>query len=312
MSHDGWQRVTKNSPCPICGHPDNCTVSDDGSVVWCGRIEDGSLRENAGGQFLHQLKDSVPWPDARSISPPRRTRKADRTTTQPKASDHEKWARVVATDRSKPDNAEKVQELARQLKVAPSALHELQVGWRDGHWTIPERDASGRFIGVSLRALDGSKRQMPGGNRGLVYADDWLKGDGPVLIVEGASDTAAILSLGGCVVGRPSNTGGADLLVELLDDVPSNQTIAVVGENDRKSHDELSPSVKNRHQPSCIGCSSCWPGQFGAYQTAKKLAEQLQRPIEIWFPPEHAKDARELIGEYVDAGQVEWLSCGSR
>src|SRR5262245_53494927 len=53
-----WSRVSRQHPCPICGKPDNCEVSADGRVVWCGRIPEGSLRQNAGGQFLHRLNDT--------------------------------------------------------------------------------------------------------------------------------------------------------------------------------------------------------------------------------------------------------------
>lgn len=54
---DAWRRVSKREPCPICGKPDNCSVSVDGGAVWCGRVSDGSVRENVGGQYLHVLGD---------------------------------------------------------------------------------------------------------------------------------------------------------------------------------------------------------------------------------------------------------------
>ncbi len=50
----------------------------------------------------------------------------------------------------------------------------------------------------------------------------------PVLVVEGASDTAAGMDLGFVTVGRPSAEGGIKLLVSLL----KNRAVCIVGEND--------------------------------------------------------------------------------
>ena len=104
-----------------------------------------------------------------------------------------------------------------------------------------------------------------------------------------------MLSLGLCVVGRPSNTGGVEHLGELLADVSPEREVIVLGENDRKSHETLKPAVKARHKADCDGCSLCWPGQYGAMTTATKLAEQLCRNIELMFPPDGSKDVRDMV-----------------
>ena len=52
-----WVRVSRERPCPICGKADNCSTSRDSSAVWCGRVSDGSIQSNAGGQFLHRLRE---------------------------------------------------------------------------------------------------------------------------------------------------------------------------------------------------------------------------------------------------------------
>jgi hypothetical protein len=53
-ARDGW---TIAAPCPRCGRNDNCKLSADGAKLWCGRVSEGSIRENAGGQYLHILID---------------------------------------------------------------------------------------------------------------------------------------------------------------------------------------------------------------------------------------------------------------
>ena len=57
-TRNGWQRVSKSEPCPVCNGPDNCSVSSDRNAVWCGRQDAGSLRQNAGGQWLHIVGQS--------------------------------------------------------------------------------------------------------------------------------------------------------------------------------------------------------------------------------------------------------------
>ena len=47
-----WMRVSRKNPCPICHRPDNCNMSADGQLVFCGRVSDGSISENGGGQYL--------------------------------------------------------------------------------------------------------------------------------------------------------------------------------------------------------------------------------------------------------------------
>ena len=34
-----WIRVTKRNPCPVCGKPDWCLISEDGKAAICARIE---------------------------------------------------------------------------------------------------------------------------------------------------------------------------------------------------------------------------------------------------------------------------------
>jgi len=221
---------------------------------------------NAGGQFLHRLADET---SVRQIARPKH--QAKRVHHPPRD-----WP-ALATRYAR-DAQHHRQPLAAQLGVATDALVVLDVGWdaERGCWTFPERDADGHVIGIATRYFDGSKKRMAGGRAGLTYADDWETGDSPILLVEGGSDTAALLSCGLCVVGRPSNTGGVNQLINLLKDVPYDRQIIVIGERDEK------PDGR-------------WPGREGAIGTAKKLAEELERPIAWALPPDHAKDARSWL-----------------
>ena len=61
MSNEKWTRAAKGHPCPVCEGKSWCTVSPDGAVALCMRVEAGSFdtKESGGGTaYLHRLKDN--------------------------------------------------------------------------------------------------------------------------------------------------------------------------------------------------------------------------------------------------------------
>jgi len=270
--HSGWVRVSHQNPCPICGKPDNCTVSSDVAAVWCGRVSDGSKAENAGGQYLHFLTDDRP-DFVPIVEAPVELR--DHTPAALKYA-------MAALSR--------LGGLAAELGVSVASLKRLFVGRiLDGVWSFPERDASAKLkvIGINRRFADGSKRQVSGHKRGLTYAADWTDNAGPVVLVEGGSDTAAGLTLGLCTIGRPSNLAGVSFLLDLL--AGCDRDIIVIGERDEKP-------------------DGTWPGREGAIKTAERLAAGLGRPISWALPPDGAKDLREWLQGHADCDGDEFVS----
>jgi hypothetical protein len=168
-------------------------------------------------------------------------------------------------------------ELARVLGLPVAVLDALRpIGCLSQGplcWTFPERDAAGRIIGITCRSATGQKRVMKGSHRGLTISDGWAKRQGPVYLVEGASDVLAMTALSLAAIGRPSNRGGVEHLAGLLRDVPAERAIIVVGEFDPKPTGD-------------------WPGRDGAEQTAGELMERLDRPVQWALPPDKAKDVR--------------------
>src|SRR5690349_2134761 len=49
-----WTRVTRDRPCPICGHDHWCSVSPDGGLVFCMR-EPSDRRGSDGEGWIHRL-----------------------------------------------------------------------------------------------------------------------------------------------------------------------------------------------------------------------------------------------------------------
>ncbi len=174
-----------------------------------------------------------------------------------------------------------VGRLALKLGVSVQALRELWTGWDGKAWTFPERNSTGLIVGISRRFEDGSKRCATGSRRGLTYSETWRISGGPVLIVEGASDVAAGITLELSVIGRPSNIGGLRMLARLLSGF--RRRIIVVGERDRK------PDGR-------------WPGIEGRKSIATGLGKSLNRIVAARLMPDDAKDLRSwLIQSGVDA-----------
>jgi putative DNA primase/helicase len=174
---------------------------------------------------------------------------------------------------------ERLPELAKELGVSAEALAKIGAGWWPSPkcWTFPERRGA-EVCGISQRFADGKKPLLPGGKRGLYFADDWKQPDGPVLIVEGASDTAAAVGLGLRAIGRPGAKVPGEVLpflVEMLRELPETEVI-VVAENDRKMDGKC-------------------PGLEGAQDTARKLAAELGRPVRWALPPQDVKDLRQWV-----------------
>jgi hypothetical protein len=59
VRNDRWRRVTSQDPCRVCGKTDYCTVSPDGQIALCRRVEAGAWKtktDRAGATyFLHKL-----------------------------------------------------------------------------------------------------------------------------------------------------------------------------------------------------------------------------------------------------------------
>ncbi len=146
-------------------------------------------------------------------------------------------------------------ELAVRLCLPASVFGQFpRIGaWRTedrplvgGGWTFPEYNAAGVCLGLAERYYKTDKKSfMKGGNRALSIPTGWRERPGAVYVPEGPSDTLALTAAGLAAVGRPSNTGGTDHLIELFRDVPAARQIVILGENDRKP-------------------DGSWPGRDGA------------------------------------------------
>lgn len=270
MPCDPFERVSKELPCPICGKGDWCLVARDRTAAICGRIEQGAVKHIDNSGWLHRLEQTCQAPVLPKRQPVLPRREVVLISSGPAPNHFQSLAQRLAQQAGSFR-----EELANVLGVSVFSLEALGVGYdvQDRFWSFPERDANGKIIGISARYWDGSKIRVRRSKSGLTYSGAWEFENGPLLLPEGGSDTAALITMGISAVGRPSNNGGVALLSEMLRAVPYEREIIVLGELDQK------PDGR-------------WPGKEGAVRTAQKLVEALDRPVSWALPPDGAKDAR--------------------
>ena len=285
-SRGGWVRVSSTLPCPVCGKPDWCGVSVDGSAAACMRVETGSVRRLRNGAWLHRFGN----PDGTDPRRPSGGTIRPRPTPPPAdaVADAAKLNRLM--DRYRREITPKQREqLAAQLGLSsPRPLINLGVGWSAYHpgFAFPARDHQGKLVGIQIRAADGGKRLVRGSRQGLFLPWDlWsMSRSVPLVICEGASDTACCLDLAfqqtrGLFasdlpwrpVGRPNWACGGELIEKLILDLHPDRDVDVV--------------VVADNEPAGDGLRG-----------ARNLVEQLRgcvRRIQLLVPD--AKDLREHV-----------------
>ena len=288
-----WRRVSKGECCPICERPDWCLLTGpegNADVAICSRVESAKPVGQRGAGWLHRLRDSADWqrPDVRTVRVPL-ARQAVQAVDLADAA--VRYARAVT--------AERVEVFADSLGVHRSSLDRLQVGWSDDHgaWTFPMTDATGKVRGIRLRLPSGKKFSVTGGKEGLFLPSnlpEMLSSGEPLLIAEGPTDCAALLDLEFPAIGRPSCTGGVTLIVDLVRQRGTSETI-IVADGDS-------------------------PGERGA-ETLASVLVAYARSVRVITPPAGIKDVREWkrqgatradVQTLIDAAPVRRLSIHSK
>lgn len=191
------------------------------------------------------------------------------------------WPAVHEAALREERTAEAQRSLAAELRVSIASCAGLEISFKDEGrtrlWRWPMRDGAGKVIGMGRRYPDGSKTTEGGAKLGLVIPAGWHERPGPVFLVEGPSDVAALLTMGLCAVGRPNNwvNSTPGMLAELLA-ANHDRAVVVLAEND------FDPERPKRGRP----------GEDGARKTASALAGLLGRAVAWTLPPAGAKDVR--------------------
>ena len=268
-SRADWRRVSRATPCPICGRPKWCLIRTDGTVAICTHVESPRRVGDAG--WLHRLKDGPEQYQSRYV---RLIRLASGDAGQ---SD---LARLAAQCQEAVDPG-RLYHLATSLGLTVASLCHFGIGWSVEHrsWTFPMTNADGHVLGIRLRRPNGYKFAVVGGKEGL-FIPSTVEGQYSLLhICEGPTDAAALLDMGfQFVVGRPSCTGGIRLLVELVRKWNTPEVV-IVADGDE-------------------------PGQRGADNLASVLVAYAPA-VRVIAPPLGIKDIRAWLRAGGGRGEVE-------
>jgi hypothetical protein len=221
------------------------------------RVADGAVRETKNGGWLHRLKE-------RGFQPRARVRKIVLSEPAMPSVDCDR----LAADFAAAVESGKLGEFATGLGLSTDSLIRLGIGWAEENnaWAFPMKRGQ-QIVGIRLRSWTGGKWAVTGGREGL-FIPNGLTFSEMLLIAEGPTDTAALLDMGFEAVGRPSCSGGAKLLVDL---VRSRRVRNVVIVSDVDPHGA---------------------GQRGAESLAIALAPYCSS-VRVISPPQGSKDARE-------------------
>jgi hypothetical protein len=249
--------VKKHQICFICGKPDWCTYTSDMGKACCMRIQSDKPAKN-GGYYHDIVRNAAPLPIERPDPRP--------TIDAP--------GYVASLGRGPIEN------LATALHVPVESLLALDARWDHncGAWAFPMLDAEEIIIGIRIRHASGKKWAITGSRSGL-FIPAALVGWGPLVIVEGPTDCAAIHGLGFDVVGRPSCAGGVDLIESYLRKLGRRDVVI----------------LSDKDEPKTRPDGTTWfPGQEGAAVLANAIAG-LCRTLKVIYPLK-GKDARAWIG----------------
>lgn len=263
-------RVTRANPCPICEKDTWCMYNEESCL--CMRASSSrpiNLKSGETG-YWHDLKDKR----VKYVAP-----KKEYTTQIDAEALMEDW--LV---RMRP---EWIYNHAGDLEVKPHSLLDLHVAWAGKHnaFAWPMRDAAGVVCGIRLRAQDGKKWSVPGSKSGIFLP--YCTPQRTAWIVEGGTDTAALLSLNLFAIGRPSCSGGTDEI---------NATIRRLGI-------QRAVIISDNDQDKVMSTGQVFnPGADGA----KRLSERLIVPNCVITLP--TKDAREFLSAGGTAQMLENLT----
>ena len=256
-----WVRVNRKHPCSVCLKPDWCSVSDDGTVAVCMRME--SDKPCKSGGWFHELAEKPAQP----------RRPAPRPVVKPVPT-----ADFAALACKFVDALPSIEIPAMQLGLTTWTLERLQMGYMGTAYTFPMRDAAEKVIGIRVRASDGRKWCVPGSHNGLFWPDGVdPKTCAMLLLPEGPTSCGACLDLGYAAIGRPNCEARIDLISEVVKRCRGDVVIIA-------DHDEAKTLPDG---------SVRYPGQAGAQKIAQAI-KSLCRTLRVVKMPFH-KDPRDFL-----------------
>jgi 5S rRNA maturation endonuclease (ribonuclease M5) len=160
-----------------------------------------------------------------------------------------------------------------ELGVSPDSWKALGAVWsgKKDAWVLPFRNDSFAIVGFQFRALSGFKWTMEGSHLGLFIPRAKVQDE--VYIAEGASDCAALLTLGVYAIARPAAFACHDMLEDFITRQKIKRAIIVT---------DFDPQWQKEKKRIAS------PG----VESALKLRLKLSCESKIVVPPNGSKDIR--------------------
>lgn len=288
-----WKRVNRSRRCPICDKSTWCTISEDGTVVCCMRVEQGSFKMEDLGHglaFFHRIGEAG---HDRKIAEHLRPKPEEKPGPPMDL-------KLLADIAIKQLDEERLEDFAISLGLSTAALTRLSVGWLEaarlrelgtkcrsfGAWSFPMFDPAGPVNGIRLRTPDGFKYAIAGGSDGLFIPDGLATKGSTLVVCEGPTDTAAVLDMGLEAVGRSSCSGGHEML-RMLVHLQQPSTVIILHDRDEPSPDADEQEIASKQR-----------ARDATERGAQRLTEAIRSPRrDVWIiqPPPGIKDARQWL-----------------
>ena len=273
-----WHNVSKHEPCPVCHHDSWCTVSDDGGMCVCRRVESDRPAKSGIG-WIHRLGDGK----SKSEVEVEQRKFSTCSAGQPKQEANNHWSTSPSPSTyfaALPRGDIQVRlcrYLMRELSIPCDMLAALDVRWDTAAKAaaFPMRDAEGKVTGIRYRQLKSAKKwALKGSKDGLFFIPGFIPLSEEIVVCEGPTDMLAAASVGLNAVGRSACLTGAALLRDFI----------------KRHHVRRVTIIADDDPPKPKPGGGTWrPGIDGA----KKLAADLGIAARIVLPFPGFKDIRE-------------------
>ena len=275
-----WYEVNNAHPCPICGsqHKNQgwCLVKDDESMALCQRVSQGSKRQVGNYGHLHILRDTPgPHPHVTRAAVRRQRYEDTKMATEQVREHHERYKRHLSSL--------DLCLLAENLDVSGESIRLIRTGYKGDGWYTWPMFLAGQMVGIRYRHLDGSKLSLKGSRSGLIIPTN-LRQRETLFVAEGVTDTAAALTIGLNVIGRPSCKGFEDEIARVVRSLNSSSVVVI------RDMGRVDSETSQRNS---------WEG---ADRLAKHVARVCQ--TKLYTPPAPARDLREAVRNGLTAEKV--------